>query len=71
MNDFREDVSGTNCQAHPAQIVPHYLASSCQEDNKIRLDQLDNWYMGYQQKRGSTVVYKSMSSFVRCSTALV
>lgn len=61
---FREDISGAMSSAHPAQVVPHFLASPNPDTNDTRMKQLELWYMGYQQKRASTVVYKSMKDFV-------
>jgi len=69
VESFQENADGfgTKPNAHPAEIVPHFLASPNDENTMLRLQQLEKWYMGYQQKRGSEVVYKSMNNFVRVS----
>lgn len=48
---FQEDISGTKCNVHPAQVVPHSLASPNAENNSLRMKQLEMWYMQYQQER--------------------
>lgn len=67
MAGFQEDVSGAKSNAHPAQVVPHYLASPNEDSRSLRMKQMEQWYMGYQQKRGHEIVYKSMDGFARFS----
>lgn len=72
MASFEENTDGDyRSTAHPADAVPHLLASANAEHNSLRIKELDSWYRLYAEKRENPLLVKSCSSFVPTSTLKV
>ena len=72
---FEEDpaaLAGTRAGSHPADPVAFFLGSKNDENNKLRMKQLEMWYREYQNKRGyQTVIFKSTTDIAMGSVVWV
>ena len=57
--------------AHPADVIPQVFASANFEANANGMKNLELWYVEYQNRRKSGVLYKSCKSMVRGSILLL
>ena len=66
MASFQEDDPGSlKAAAHPAEPVAYFLGSNNQENNKLRMKQVELWFQDYQAKRGlKSMIFKSAGSIV-------
>ena len=53
-------------ECHPADIVPHELSGNT-TSVEVNMRSLENWYRGYEQKRQSSLLFKSSDQFVGAS----
>ena len=72
---FEEDpaaLAGTRAGSHPADPVAFFLGSKNDENNKLRMKQLEMWYREYQNKREyQTVIFKSTTDIAMGSVVWV
>ena len=68
LSGFEEKSDGDFVSSsHPADAVPHLLASANAEHNSLRIKELDSWYRLYAEKRENPLLIKSCSAFVPTS----
>ena len=75
MAKFEEDpaaLAGSRAGSHPADPVAFFLGSKNDENNTLRMKQLEMWYREYQCKRGyQTMIFKSATDVVMGSVIWV
>lgn len=64
---FMEEKEGIcSDECHPGDIVPHELSGN-PASVEVNMRSLENWYRGYEQKRKSSLLFKSSELFVGAS----
>lgn len=67
MMGFMEEKEGIcSDECHPGDIVPHELSGN-PASVEVNMRSLENWYRGYEQKRKSSLLFKSSELFVGAS----